>query len=304
MMEPMHPLPLSILLHQALELRVGRLMELISPEAWWEDVEALHQARVAARRLRAVLRLVDPEAYPGLKRHQKRLERFTELLGEIRELDVHNQILEELGPELPGPHGWAALEHALELVEARRRRARMRLPSLVQELELGKVASLLPSPEWPYPFHAQEAPEAAWALMAPHLEAIAALLPEQQREEDPTALHQLRIYAKKLRYTLEILAPIFANQPQSPLKELRALQTVLGDHHDYAALESGLQELLEGLELRSRRVLAEGLQEILLHLSLERATQYDRFREIADLFAPPGFTRELHNRLGLSETQA
>ncbi|WP_158412959.1 CHAD domain-containing protein [Holophaga foetida] len=295
----MHPLELSLLLHQALETRAGRLLELTGPDDWWESIEALHDARVASRRLRAVLRLLDPGLYPGLKRQQKRLEDFTEILGTVRELDVHNQILEELGPELPGPHGWAALEHVLERVDTRRSKARKRLPARIKELELAKIAILLPAPEMPYPFHALEPHEAAWALLKPHTEAIGDLVPEQQREENPTALHQLRIHAKKLRYTLEILSPVFIREPQAPLKELRALQTVLGDHHDFAVLESDLQALQEGLEHRARRVLSEGLQEILHHLSQERATHYDRFREIADLYAPPGFSRELHRRLGL-----
>lgn len=299
MMVPMHPLELSILLHKALEPRVGRFLELTRKEDWWEDVEILHQARVASRRVRAVLRLLEPDLYPGLKRQQKRLEEFTELVGPLRELDVHNQILEELGPELPGPHGWAALEHVLELLAIRRSKAKRNLAAKVKALELAKLAALLPAPEMPYPFHALEAAEAAWALMNPLVEAIAILVPEQQREEDPAALHQLRIHAKKLRYTLEILAPVFLRGTEAPLKELKALQTVLGDHHDYATLESGLQSLQEGLENRCRLVLAEGLQEIVLHFSQERAIQYDRFREIADLYAPPGFSRELRSRLGL-----
>jgi len=301
MMDAMHPLEISLLMHRALEPRVGRLLELIGPEGWWEDPEALHQARVASRRVRATLRLLDPDLYPGLKRQQKRLEGFTELLGGIREMDVHNLILEELGPDLPGPTGWAALEHVLELVEARRTKARRGLPVRLEELELGKVAALLPEPELPYPFHALEPAEAAWNCLAPHIEAITTLVPEQQQEEDPEALHQLRIHAKKLRYALEILAPAFPLGAEGPLKELKALQTVLGHYHDYAVLESGLQLLHEGLESRSRRVLSEGMQEILFLITQERCTQYDRFREIAEFFSTPRFGAELKSRLGLPD---
>ena len=296
----MHPLEISLLMHRALEPRVERLLELTAPEGWWEDPDALHQARVASRRVRATVRLLAPDLYPGLKRQQKRLESFTELLGGVRELDVHNQILEELGPDLPGTTAWAALEHVLELVEARRSRARLRMPARLEALEMGKVAALLPAPEVPYPFHALEPAEAAWNCMAPHIEAISALVPDQQREEDPAALHQLRIHAKKLRYALEILAPAFPRDAEGPLKELKALQTVLGHHHDYAVLEVGLEALHEGLETRFRRVLSEGLQEIIFQISQERSTQYDRFQEIADFFAHPGFATELRNRLGFA----
>lgn len=299
MMDAMHPLAVSLLLHQALEPRVRRFLELIAPECWWEDAEALHQARVASRRVRAVLRLLDPALYPGLKRHQKRLAGFTELMGILRELDVHTQILEELGPELPGPHGWAALEHLLELLEAQRTKARKKLPGRLKALHLDRLSSLLPQPELPYPFHAVSPEEAAWAHLEPYVEALGAMVPEQQLEEDPAALHRLRIQAKKLRYTLEILAPLFVHGLEAPLRELKALQTVLGDHHDHASLEAGLQSLLEGLEARSRRVLAEGIQAILYHLAQERASHYDRFREIADLYAQPGFSRELRSRLEL-----
>ena len=299
-MDAMHPLELSLLLHQALEPRARGFLERVAAPVWWEDTEALHQARVASRRLRAVLRLLDPSLYPGLKRHQKRLEGFTELMGGLRELDVHTQILEELGPELPGPHGWAALEHILELLTLQRSRLRRRLPTQVEDLELGKLAALIPTPDIPYPFQAATAAEAAWSQMEPFVEAIGSAVPEQQKEEDPAALHRLRIQAKKLRYTMEILAPLFTHGIEAPLRELKALQTVLGDHHDYAGLELRLQTLLDGLESRGRRVLVDGTQAILFHLAQERATHYDRFREIADLFAQPGLGRELHSRLGLA----
>ena len=54
----MHPAELAILLHRALEVRLARLQELLDGDHWVEDTEQLHQVRVAARRLGAVLDLV------------------------------------------------------------------------------------------------------------------------------------------------------------------------------------------------------------------------------------------------------
>nr|WP_320133086.1 CHAD domain-containing protein [uncultured Holophaga sp.] len=295
----MHPIDLSLLLHRAFEARGERLLALTRVAGWWQEEEPLHQVRVASRRLRAVMRLLDPEAYPGLKRQQKRLESLTRLLGPVRELDVHNQLLEELGHDLPGPHGWAALEHLLELIEEKRGLARLGLAEQLEDLEWESLAPLLALPDLPYPFSADTPADAAWACLRPRVEAVAALLPELRGEEDPAALHQLRIHTKKLRYDLEILGPAFPGDPAPPLRELKELQSILGLHHDAAVLEDQAQRVQEGLEARFRRVLSEGMQALLLLLAQERVAQFDRFTEITRRVTREGFEGALREHLGL-----
>ena len=113
----MHPADLAILLHRALEVRLARLQELLGPAHWAEGMEQLHQVRVAARRLGAVLDLVDPEVYPGHKGQRRALKGLVDILGLPRELDVHADRLLAHHLEVRTTTQAAVIEHLLEQVD-------------------------------------------------------------------------------------------------------------------------------------------------------------------------------------------
>ncbi|MER3486332.1 MAG: hypothetical protein C4345_10510, partial [Chloroflexota bacterium] len=53
--------------------------------------------------------------------------------------------------------------------------------------------------------------------------------------EDETAieaLHDLRIAAKRLRYTLELFRPVFGAAGERQIERVRAIQEILGQLHD------------------------------------------------------------------------
>ena len=61
----------------------------------------------------------------------------------------------------------------------------------------------------------------------------AAILRARKKEEDPAALHALRIRVKNLRYALAALAPLWPSQDSKALlKTLTTLQDILGEIHD------------------------------------------------------------------------
>src|SRR5262249_23755174 len=57
------------------------------------DVEALHRTRVASRRLRELLPVLEPDA---VRKLGSRLRKVTQRLGVVRELDVLTIVIEEL----------------------------------------------------------------------------------------------------------------------------------------------------------------------------------------------------------------
>src|SRR5690606_3100357 len=59
------------------------------------------------------------------------------------------------------------------------------------------------------------------------------------------ALHAVRIAAKKLRYTLEIVAPYLGDGGVAAVKKLRAAQDKLGDFHDDTVLDDVLRPEIE-----------------------------------------------------------
>ena len=123
----MYTLELSVLLHRALEARMAVLQDRLGVSGWEDDPEGLHQVRVASRRVRAVLDLVDRDLYPAYDRQARKLRRLTRALGAPREMDVHVMLLEGFGPRLAHSPAAVALEHVLERFGEAQAKARGRM---------------------------------------------------------------------------------------------------------------------------------------------------------------------------------
>lgn len=293
----MHPAELAILLHRALEVRLAALRDLLAPADWASEAERLHQVRVAARRLGAVLDLVDPEAYPGHKGRRRALKELVDLLGLPRELDVHAERLEARRAEAPAQA--AVLEHLLEGLDRARAKARRAMARDLDRLRLPDLRKLLEVPSLPAPFQPASLQEAAWACLAPRVEAAFGELATLAAQEDAPALHKARVRIKKLRYALEALEGAFAAPPEGVLSELKALQAALGAHHDLAALEALLWEAEAGLRARRRAALRDGVLALLGEVAEARREAFGRFAALAGVRGPAALAALLRPALGL-----
>ena len=295
----MHPAELAILLHRALEVRLARLQELLDAPRWSDDMEQLHQVRVSARRLGAVLDLVNPEVYPGHKGQRRALKELVDILGLPRELDVHAEYLRTHHLDVRTPTQAAVIEHLLEQVDRGRAKARRTMEKALHRLRLPDLRRLLEVPALQNPFQSISLQEAAWTCL--ELRAGAALgdLAALATREDPAALHKARVRIKKLRYAIEALEGAFAEPPESVLKDLRALQTVLGEHHDLAALEAHLWEADAELRARDRPTLCGGVLDLLGDVAEARRTAFEGFTALARGQDPAAFARAVRPALGL-----
>ena len=81
------------------KIALSRVQETISYESatvTGEDIEALHDMRVSARRLRAVMRIFrDCFSKKKLKKHDARMQSLIRALGAVRERDVFLESLSE-----------------------------------------------------------------------------------------------------------------------------------------------------------------------------------------------------------------
>ena len=271
---------------------------------WQEDHEALHQVRVASRRVRSVLDLVRPELYPEHKRLARRLRRLTRALGLTRELDVHVLQLEALANDLPGLATGAALDHALELLSGQARKARKAMARELDHCSLKGLPDLIKVPSLPDPFLVGALGASAWERLEPLLDQALGPLPGLLEPEDATAMHQARIRIKGLRYALEVLGAAMAAPPEARLAQLKALQNALGEHHDLVTMEALLLDLHQGLCDRGRRNLASGTLELLAYVGDARLSAFERFRTAARS-APLGpMKASLRQGFGLPEEPA
>lgn len=293
----MQPLELSLALHRALEARAARLEELTGRPDWWLETEGLHDVRVAIRRLRAVLELLDGEAYPRLKAAGRALKAFTVLLGPRRELDVFRELLEDLRGQAAFDLQRATSEHLMAGLDRRREKAARRLAEGLGNVEPSAWKRLLSVDSLPSPFHAPPASEAAWDRLAASLEPALEALRDLDRTEDVEALHAARVKLKRARYRAEILASLFPSPAPPFLGRLKGLQDALGHHHDMALLEGFLWERQAELAAQGRPTLASSILELVGMAAEGRHRAFGVLQEALRGVDPAAWMKDLRREL-------
>jgi CHAD domain-containing protein len=210
-----------------------------------EDPEAVHQARVATRRLRSTLRtfssLLEPEWTDRLRDELKWL---ADLLGAVRDTDVLLGRFQEHLAALPaadakiGPRLLAGL--VSERDSARRRllagMAKDRYATLLDDLVAAAAAPLL------LPGADRPAAEVMPALVAKPWRKLRKAVKQAGDDPSDDELHQIRIRAKRARYAAEAVEPVIGRRAERFADATADLQEVLGDHHDAVVGEDWLRQ--------------------------------------------------------------
>jgi len=104
-----------------------------------EDIERVHDMRVATRRLRAAIEVFEP-CLPAKRRRRalKRVKALADALGERRDRDVAIAFLESFAPEAPA----ADREGLARLIAELREEQRRANEGLAPLLEAGRLAEL------------------------------------------------------------------------------------------------------------------------------------------------------------------
>ena len=210
-----------------------------------DDPEAVHQARVATRRLRSTLRTFSSLLEPSwTDRLRDELKWLADLLGEVRDTDVLLERFAEHLAALPtadarlGPRLLAGLVEQRD--SARRRLLRAmgtrRYAVLLDDLVAATAApALLPGADRP-----------AAEVMPPLVVKPWKRLHKRVRKagDDPPddQLHQIRIRAKRARYAAEAVEPVIGRPAEDFADAVADLQSVLGDHQDAVVGEAWLRE--------------------------------------------------------------
>jgi CHAD domain-containing protein len=217
-----------------------------------EDIEALHDMRVATRRMRAAFRVFgdyfDPQATSP---YLKGLRRTGRILGAVRDLDVFRAKVQAYLNALPDTQR-GSLDDLLAVLETQREAARQQMIVYLdgarytrfkerfgEFVETEGMGSLLVAPDAGdvHPYRVRHvAPMAIYERLAAvraYDEWVSILNPPVTR------LHALRIASKWLRYTLEFFQEVLGPETKTLVKEVVALQDHLGELQD-AVVASGL----------------------------------------------------------------
>lgn len=204
------------------------------PGAMAGDAAAVHKARVATRRLREALPVLDAERR-AVRRLRRDLRDLTRALGPVRELDV------TLGLVVRLLHDEPSLESSLDALRVRlmerRARRRARLLRAVERIDVADLLSRVGA----------LAPARARAALPLDREAIRRRIADRARALDaavgragalyaPEPLHAVRIAVKKLRYALELGRAARIRGVVAQATRLRRFQDLLGEWHDWQVL--------------------------------------------------------------------
>jgi len=234
-----------------------------------EDIEYVHDMRVASRRARAALTMFGPYFQAkALDEYAKRLRKTAQILGDVRDLDV---ALDNLDRYIQGKSGKAIQgsaelreywqqEHAAARTDLLRwldnqkyRRFVADFAAFCTHAQVGATNFTHQPGLPPVPHQVRHVlPGAIWTrfervrtyetLFAPQdgehgaAETDARIIPDE-------TLHQLRIDVKALRYNLDFAQHLLGSEGQLLLKQLKQLQSHLGDLNDAVVKAARLESL-------------------------------------------------------------
>jgi CHAD domain-containing protein len=200
-----------------------------------DDPGTIHDLRVRSRRLQQVVQLIVRAKTPGRRKLSRALRRVRKALGPCRNIDVSLELVKGRLEQAGSP----ALKDGWEMLAAHLRRER---EPLLAEAR-GKIAryDLMPFVE-----RAQKLISDADRQVDPSTKLSAAArrcLAEWDKTYEVTAntgrieqVHALRIATKRLRYRAEILSDSGTSSAEPVVKDLKEIQSALGDWHDQCVL--------------------------------------------------------------------
>jgi CHAD domain-containing protein len=206
------------------------------PGARKGDVQAVHQARVATRRLREALPLV-ARGRTG-KSLKKSVRKLTRVLGPVRELDVALMNLDQL--RTSGDMSEAAIARLRQLITEERQRLGAEMVRRISHYNLPKFQkkAVEAARRGPVPAGVRDPRRiaAAFARAARRAEGLRAAMENAAGIYLPDRLHEVRIAVKKLRYALEIAQDLSGSRATARIGKLKRVQDLLGRMHDLEML--------------------------------------------------------------------
>lgn len=273
-----------------------------------DDIEELHDMRVATRRMRAAFEVFG-SAYKkkALQPHLKRLRATGRALGQVRDLDVFMEKARAYLGDQP-EEGAAGLGPLLQAWDADREAKRVHLVSYLNGKNYAEFkrefytflstpgAGAHPIPEdEPIPYRVRDVVPVLIYTRLAAADSYEAILQNATLEQ----LHSLRIEFKKLRYAVEFFQEVLGKQAKEVIAVLKKLQDHLGDLHDAQVATQILRDFLGQWDLHQATLPVNERQSpepIMAYLSARYAERYHlmvTFKDAWDCFASPDFRRNL-----------
>jgi CHAD domain-containing protein len=295
--------------------QLNRFVSLESKVLKGDDPDAIHDMRVASRRLQQMFDLIFSKPLPReARRLRVKIRRCRRALGDVRNCDV---LLQQVEGRLSRKHcshreAWIAVKR-----EIKERRSKsfsmairklskvnlavfyMRTKEILDQLRSTPDQVLDPHPLVeaggpalvPFPARIAQALAGVWS----EFEKQVAF---SHREPTAPAIHGARICAKRLRYLLEVVNQFGIQGSSDALTWLRKIQQHLGDWHDMEVLEEMVIRMIAKPELLREqlplamatgklilrnRTVKQGFKEKYFQMTLE-SPEYQRVKNWTESF--------------------
>jgi CHAD domain-containing protein len=279
-----------------------------------EDIEALHDMRVATRRLRAAFDVFGEAFSPKtLKPHLIGLRATGRALGKVRDLDVFmekaHHYLDQL-PELNRHELDPLLESWMNQRENSRQEMLVYLDSDQYTKFKDSFSTFLAKPERqdilgkegiPVPHQIQHlAPELIYRHYG-EARSFESILENASISQH----HALRIQFKKFRYTVEFFKEVLGPEAQPVIDDLKKIQDHLGDLNDADVAAKLLEDQLKLLEKRQdkfpviQRINTGGIMRYLTHRLSERHQLLLTFPDLWKWFNRDKFRQNLASAISV-----
>ncbi len=222
-----------------------------------EDIEHVHDMRVATRRMRSIFLLLNEYfKAKAIDPFQRRLRKIARALGGVRDLDVMLDNLNQFRSTL-AEADQAAMQGAVDQLQKRRDAARAHLVRLLDKNDyqrfLDSFGEFLTTPgNGAKAAHAEEPVPSEVRHVLPveiytHLAAVRAY-DRAVDEANVETLHLLRIEFKRLRYLVSMFEEVLGKSGPAFVEELKLIQDHLGKLNDAVVAQAALRDLMPQLD--------------------------------------------------------
>jgi CHAD domain-containing protein len=262
-----------------------------------ENIEDLHDMRVATRRIRSAMRLLgDYYKTKPVRAYRRQLQKVARALGEVRNLDVLIANIQQFQATLD-ERCQADLQRVIDRLDAEREQARQELSRLLDKDSyrrfVNDFAVFLTKPGMGAKHingsvQPSQVRHILPTMIYSHLGAVRAY-DGVIAEADGTTLHALRIELKRLRYTVSLFVDVLGSSGKNFIKEIKVLQDHLGRMQDIVTAQGILNPMVS--ELSDGQ--GETLQLYLDHVEAEYQQLRQQFVELWAHFNTKTVQRQL-----------
>ena len=199
-----------------------------------KNVESLHQVRVTTRRLRNAISFFKPILPKTLMKYGKEIRKIAKVSGDARDLDVQLEFLKKFKRKLKNEPCKSGIDQFIVNLAQKRLNLQPQLKKAIVELERNKTYAkiqneLIRIPDIPDDKFSKTVSEG----VIKRLENILKFESYVYKPHAIEKLHQMRIAAKHLRYSLEGLCPLYGKEIILFIESVLKIHRTLGELHDF-----------------------------------------------------------------------